>query len=91
MFYVQVLILFRLKLIIVGEKWTSAENPLAEMVDVDKHLFPSAWEGPSVFYQKFIVINNPHLPDWAGEIYHLPSMAGWSPFSKEAATLLNCI
>lgn len=91
MLCVQVFILFSLKLIIVGGKWTSANNMLSESVDVDKHLFQSAWEGPLVFYQKFIVITNPHLPDQVGQIYSLPSTAGWATFSKEAAVLLGRI
>jgi len=77
MLYVHVFILCRLKLIIVGKKGTSADNLPAESVDIDKHLFPSAWEGPLIFYQKFIVIKNSHLPDRAGEIYHLPLTGMW--------------
>lgn len=80
MLYVWVSVLFRLKLIIVGDKWTPADNLLAEDVDVDKHLFPSAWEGSFIFYQKSIVINTPHLPNQGGEIYHIPSTTRWVTF-----------
>lgn len=63
--------LFRLKLIMVGDKWTPADNLLAEDVDVGKHVSPPAWEGPFAFSRKSTVLNNPHR--LLGELYHIPS------------------
>lgn len=65
-----------------GEKRTSADKLPAERGDVDKHLFPAAWEGPVRNSQQEIIHNSQ-----MGQGLVLPGVLGWGMLCKGAALL----